>query len=325
MVPSTGRSPNFFGPAEQEVDAVCPRRLALDLGLSDNQELYELVYDRLAAEGVSYVSSSFSQSGAAWAKRIDRTSELAERNPWAKEVLAFYTRILEFQREIFEKTQVQNHPISVGEAGLRAILKLDEAARRFPELAVVVRKYGPPKLAEEASRMRGSSSDAVCSMLEQWLVASDAPQDSSAFFARVLLQPQAEFLAQAGDSHLPRVAGNQCPRCGSYPRLAVIRPEGDGGKRSLLCSFCQSEWEFRRILCPACGEEHNEKLPRYSAEGIAAVRVEACDTCKCYLKSVDMTVDGLAVPVVDEIATAPLDLWAAERGYRKIQSNIMGF
>lgn len=105
----------------------------------------------------------------------------------------------------------------------------------------------------------------------------------------------------------------------------MIRPEGDGGKRLLLCSLCQSEWEFRRILCPACGEVNHEKLPRYSAEGIASVRVEACDTCKHYLKSIDMTVDGLAVPVVDEIATAPLDLWAAEHGYQKIRLNLMGF
>jgi formate dehydrogenase maturation protein FdhE len=29
--------------------------------------------------------------------------------------------------------------------------------------------------------------------------------------------------------------------------------------------------------------------------------------------------------VVDEIATAPLDLWAVEHGYRKIQPNLMGF
>jgi len=29
--------------------------------------------------------------------------------------------------------------------------------------------------------------------------------------------------------------------------------------------------------------------------------------------------------VVDEIATAPLDLWAAEQGFRKIQLNLMGF
>jgi formate dehydrogenase maturation protein FdhE len=38
-----------------------------------------------------------------------------------------------------------------------------------------------------------------------------------------------------------------------------------------------------------------------------------------------MTVDGLAVAVVDEIATASLDLWAVEHGYRKLQLNIMGF
>ena len=39
--------------------------------------------------------------------------------------------------------------------------------------------------------------------------------------------------------------------------------------------------------------------------------VEACDSCHCYLKSVDLTVNGLAVPVVDELATAAaLDVWA---------------
>jgi FdhE protein len=93
----------------------------------------------------------------------------------------------------------------------------------------------------------------------------------------------------------------------------------------LLCSLCSSEWAFRRILCPECGEENHEKLPRYSAVGIPAVRVEACETCRHYQKSVDLTLDGLAVPVVDEIAAAPLDLWAAEHDYRKIQANIVGF
>jgi FdhE protein len=162
-------------------------------------------------------------------------------------------------------------------------------------------------------------------MLAQWLAKTGSPDDGSSFFAVVILQPQAERLAQTGSFRREGVAGNQCPHCQSNPQLAVIRPEGDGGKRLLLCSFCQSEWEFRRILCPSCGEEHNDNLPRYSAEGIAAVRVEACDVCKHYLKSIDMTIDGLAVPVVDEIATAPMDLWAADQGYRKIQLNLMGF
>jgi formate dehydrogenase maturation protein FdhE len=40
------------------------------------------------------------------------------------------------------------------------------------------------------------------------------------------------------------------------------------------------------------------------------VRVDVCDTCHSYLKSIDLTKTGLAVPVVDELATMPLDLWA---------------
>jgi formate dehydrogenase accessory protein FdhE len=240
-------------------------------------------------------------------------------------VLAFYSRILQFQRDVYDGCDGVAGSATTHHDGLRSSLNLDRAERGFSDLVTVVRKSGPPKLAEEAGRLQGSSAAQIRGMLEQWLAATDAPDDGVAFFARVLLQPQAERLAQAGSFGLEQVAGNKCPYCQSDPQLAVIRPEGDGGKRLLLCSLCQSEWEFHRILCAACGEENNEKLPRYSAEGISAVRVEACDVCKSYLKSVDMTVDGLAVPVVDEVATAPLDLWAAEQGYRKIRLNLMGF
>jgi FdhE protein len=54
------------------------------------------------------------------------------------------------------------------------------------------------------------------------------------------------------------------------------------------------------------------------------VRVEACDTCRVYLKAVDLTKNGLAVPEVDEIAAVALDLWAAEHGYTKLQTNLFG-
>jgi formate dehydrogenase maturation protein FdhE len=36
-----------------------------------------------------------------------------------------------------------------------------------------------------------------------------------------------------------------------------------------------------------------------------------------------MTKSGRAEPVVDEIAAIPLDLWAAERGYTKLQLNLL--
>ena len=57
------------------------------------------------------------------------------------------------------------------------------------------------------------------------------------------------------------------------------------------------------------------KLAIYAAKEFSHVRVEACDVCHSYIKTVDLTKDGLAVPVVDELATIPLNLWATEHGY----------
>ncbi len=79
------------------------------------------------------------------------------------------------------------------------------------------------------------------------------------------------------------------------------------------------------MLCPSCGEENHQKLPRYSAEDLKGIRVEACDTCHFYVKSIDLTVDGRAVPLVDEVAFATLDVWATEHSYKKVQPNLMGF
>jgi formate dehydrogenase maturation protein FdhE len=54
------------------------------------------------------------------------------------------------------------------------------------------------------------------------------------------------------------------------------------------------------------------------------VRVEVCESCHKYIKGIDLTAYGLAVPVVDEIAALPLDIWAAEQGYKKIEMNLIG-
>jgi FdhE protein len=92
----------------------------------------------------------------------------------------------------------------------------------------------------------------------------------------------------------------------------------------LICSLCSTEWDFRRLLCPGCGEESPDKLPVYTAEELPYVRIEACDTCHLYIKAVDLSRNGLAVPVVDELATVSLNLWAEDHGYSKLQLNLLG-
>lgn len=142
------------------------------------------------------------------------------------------------------------------------------------------------------------------------------------FYGKLL----ASFDARAAAEHreAPSTTQPLCPLCGEKPVAAVLRPEGDGGKRFLLCSHCFTEWEFRRLLCPNCGEESHEKLPVFKVEEYPHIRIEACDTCKVYLKAIDMTRDGLAVPEVDELASVAVDLWAKDKGYSKLQPNLLG-
>ena len=64
-------------------------------------------------------------------------------------------------------------------------------------------------------------------------------------------------------------------------------------------------------------------MPVYTADTQAHARIDACDTCRTYIKTIDLTKDGLAVPAVDDLATLPLDLWARERGYRRLYPNLL--
>lgn len=261
-----------------------------------------------------------------WSQRVRRAGELVNRYPDTAEVLDFYRQILEFQQALYAELSTRLSPDLESRVSFRERLDLETAMCKLPELLSLVQESGPTKLAAEAAEISRAPSDQQRQVLLDFLLTTDFDQQkSSSFYPRLLFQPHAEYLAAAAAKSLSGFSGFLCPVCQAKPQLVVLRPEGDGGKRFLVCSFCLTEWEFRRILCPSCREENYQHLPRYSAEDMLPVRVEACDTCKHYLKSVDMTIDGLAAPIVDEIATVPLDLWAVEHGYTKVASNLMGF
>jgi FdhE protein len=77
-------------------------------------------------------------------------------------------------------------------------------------------------------------------------------------------------------------------------------------------------------MCPNCGEERESKLGYFHSPAFDHVRIDACDRCRRYLKSIDLARLGLAVPLVDEVAAAPLDAWARDHGYVKIELNLLG-
>jgi hypothetical protein len=189
------------------------------------------------------------------------------------------------------------------------VLQEDIAAHLDPDVR---------KLAAYFPRLQALAPQIQFPLTEELLLSEPASEEGK-FFWRVLMRPHAERFRAAG-----RGSGARCPACGSKPAVGVLRGEGDGAKRGLMCSLCALAWPYRRLICPHCGEEDKTKLPVYTAAGIDHIRVEACDTCHTYLKSVDLTKDGFAVPEVDEIATVALNLWADENDYIKIETNILG-
>jgi formate dehydrogenase accessory protein FdhE len=268
--------------------------------------------------------------GAEYDARIERASALASPHSAASEFLEFYQHVASFQKLLHVNLAAahQVKPSNVSPAGLRDELDFTLLLPHFRGYLSVIANHAPPALAESARQMALLPSESWIASLEAyWKHAGIYDQQVGAFaqfLPRAFLEPYAEFRA-ALMPHAPMVTTPRlCPLCGSRPLLGVLRPEGDGGKRFLLCSFCSQEWEFRRILCPTCGEEAEDKLPVYVAEETPHVRVEACDTCKFYLRTIDLTKDGHAIPLVDDLAAIPHTLWAHEQGYSRLQPNLLG-
>jgi FdhE protein len=196
----------------------------------------------------------------------------------------------------------------------------------MPRLLAAVERNGSAVLAQEA-RMIGKADPALLSdmLIGYW----HAPSDEK-FFAKSFLQPYARLLAEIGATPLDRnqTSGeNRCPFCGGKPQLSILQikeASAESGGRDMLCSTCLTPWPFIRVVCANCGENDPARLAYFHSPDYDHIRIDACETCKHYIKSIDLTRLGFAVPLVDEVASASLDLWVRERGYTKIELNLVG-
>jgi FdhE protein len=260
-----------------------------------------------------------------WRRRIRRAEELARQHPFAAEILGFYIDLIRFQEDTYHELQRSNAP-RPQPASLADQLwqpELSKLISRFASFLNMVEAKGPDELAKLSHGLLDQNEKLWSDLLNScWTTHS--PSDTQGLLARAFLQPYAEFLRSGASAQANNYTYAICPFCSRKPCLGVMRQRGDGASRSLICSFCAAEWEFRRIVCPACGEEDSGKLPLYTAPDFDYIRIECCDGCKTYLKTVDLTKNGLAEPLVDEIASAPLDLWAQEHGYSKLELNLVG-
>ena len=266
-------------------------------------------------------------SARAWDARIARAEELSSKFPFAAEVLTFYVSVARLQKEL-ATLYAPSTPRRIAGAPLRESFDPAAALGQFPRFLSLVASVAPAPLAsyarELATKPASETAELLATYWEKGCRFEPALDEPGSFCARAFLEPFAESLATASALPPPVIMRGSCPLCDGFPQLGILRPEGDGARRSLLCSFCCAEWEYRRILCPSCGEEDEKKLCVYAAKEFDYLRVEACESCRSYIITIDLSRNGRAVPLVDELAALPLNLWACGQGYSKLQKNLLG-
>lgn len=205
--------------------------------------------------------------------------------------------------------------------------------RELDAIARYARDRGPPGLAAEAEVFRKERRDGEVETREERLLAwwRGPRAGRTDYLARALLRPYAEVLAAGGiapePAKGPPVYG-ACRSCGGPPWIAWRRSgtgSGDEAPQRLLgCGICGSERHLDRIGCAACGQAEPTKLAVFQTERHPAVRLEACDACQRYIKTIDLTVDARVIPEVDDLVSLSLDLWAAEQGYERLEPSLAG-
>src|SRR5262245_59014267 len=245
----------------------------------------------------------------------------------ASGLLSFYARLAEQQRELARRWESivprAERLASAGDSeGPPALLTSGDVELVLDVVPALLGWLGceaPPGLVEATAALARLDDADWRAAAEGYLAGRGDVRDPDlapvTFVLEAACQPLAALAADAVRiaSHSMTVS-SRCPRCDSLPVSGVVREEAHVATRQLVCGLCLHEWPFARLACLSCGERAFDKLPVYTAEQWPAARVEACETCRVYIKTLDATKDGLIVPAVDDLATVALDLWAREQG-----------
>ncbi len=260
-----------------------------------------------------------------WPLRRERAAELAERYPHAAEMLRLYQALTVVQ-EVFPS------PSGGGQGGGLAALAVE---RILPGVIDATVELGPRALRDGVIAVYASAN--LEELIQRWL-DQEPLNPFETYLARASVSPLLEAISSsATTSSIPSPlrgegqgggAPTHCPLCGGLPQLSYLAVSGEllvSGPRYLVCSRCANNWVFSRMTCAGCGETTGTKLPIFQEqERFPHVRVDGCQTCGKYLLTFDLRRDTRAVPVVDEIASLPLDLYARDKGLIKIAPNLMG-
>lgn len=262
------------------------------------------------ASGLNAASSAGRNSiWLAYLARAEKLNAGAANPPLTRyiELVSLQTRLSSMLIETIEVPHGNND---------RALLSHFNGEALRPLLAVATQEVTPTAESEPA----GQSLELLEGLWNQ-VEEFTYPRD---FAARLVLEVFATELSVWPHKEM-ETRPDHCPHCGFPVLCLIVREEGMGRRRSALCSLCSSEWVVARLGCLRCGEQRASRLPVFNFETWTHIRVDACDSCGGYLKSIDMAKDAEAQPVPDDIASSAINIWAFEQGYDGIGSHFFNF
>lgn len=183
--------------------------------------------------------------------------------------------------------------LSRAQDGLAALSldRLQSLGEAFPhlvdDLCQVMDRHG---LLDEADlmalRAAQTDSDRRKAVVERWL-SGDAGSEPSDFLVSAAVFPWLSSQAEMLLPHLNLALWQKgiCPICGAEPSFAAIARQSR--RRSLLCTRCGTEWPFKRIGCPYCGND-DQDLQAYYVLQDGRYRVCVCEKCQRHLKAIDL-------------------------------------
>jgi FdhE protein len=265
-----------------------------------------------------------------WATRRDRALHLAGEAPHAEEILSTYADLLDVQARVAEAVPVRRWLALVGGAQrgpprLRLDrLPVDELVPLFSDFLAGTVDLGTDLMKADAGALSGTPGANWLALFGAALT-SNGSDEHPPFHLRAFLQPVATTLVAAGGEVIVNARSGRCFACGGAPAVGALQDLPNAlGSRSLVCSVCGSAWRLPRLICACCGEDDGDKLAVHTAESLPWVRLDECKSCGRYLKTMDLRQRGDAVPLVDDLATLELDLWAREQGLTRVQENLFG-
>jgi formate dehydrogenase maturation protein FdhE len=271
-------------------------------------------------------------------REILELRQLKEEQPDLAQAIDLQIQLLQMQRRVQVRVPLPAMSLDAGvlDAAVAAgkpILTFDQVPIDWSDLRFLVRSTADAMRTHDAiedddfRRIDVLCRDAerLAPALRNWYEAArPVPAGGGTVAADIagleplLVQAMRPFLSRCADAVMARTTfagwnfGN-CPLCGGEPDFSVITPAAE---RLLICSRCTTRWRFTQLGCPFCLNEDRRRITSFATRD-GLYRLNGCDVCQRYLKAYDgRNAPRPVMPVVDAIATLPLDAAAVQRGYR---------